>query len=99
MSLAISPDKAAIDSFCMRNHIVKLAFFGSVLRNDFRPDSDVDVLVEFAPGHTPTLFEIIGMEEELSGILGRKADVRTPHELSELFRDDVMNSAVIEYAA
>lgn len=88
-----------IVTFCRRHHIRKMALFGSVLRADFRPDSDVDVLVEFETGHTPGYFRLAGMESELSQILaGRKADLRTPEDLSRYFRSDVMASAETIYA-
>ena len=88
-----------IAEFCRRHHIRKLAFFGSVLRSDFRPDSDVDVLVEFEPGHVPGLFQLAGLERELSGLLGnRKVDLRTPQDLSHYFRDEVLASAELQYA-
>ncbi len=88
-----------IATFCRRHHIRKFAFFGSVLRADFRPDSDVDVLVEFEPGHTPGFLRLATMELELSQILaGRKADVRTPEDLSRYFRNDVLASAETIYA-
>jgi predicted nucleotidyltransferase len=67
--LHIQIDRDAIAAFCQRHHIRKLAFFGSVLRDDFRPDSDVDVLVEFEPEHIPGLLRIAGMELELSALL------------------------------
>ena len=91
------PHKEVAD-FCKKHHIRKLAFFGSVLRDDFRPDSDVDVLVEFEEGHVPGLIRLAGMEIELSGILGRKADMNTPNCLSRYFRDEVIASAAVEYA-
>ena len=78
--------RAAIAEFCRRHHIRHLAFFGSVLRHDFRADSDVDVLVEFEPGHTPGL-AFFEMEDELSRILGRAVDLNTRGFLSPLFRD------------
>ena len=84
--------------FCHRNHIRRLSFFGSVLRDDFRPDSDVDVLVEFEPGHTVGLIRLAAMELELSDLLGRKVDLRTPAELSRYFRQAVLDSAVVQYA-
>lgn len=84
--------------FCKRNHITKLAFFGSVLRKDFRPDSDIDVLVEFEPGHVPG-FAFFGMQEELSEILGSKVDLHTPASLSQYFRDQVVKEAQVRYAA
>lgn len=87
-----------IEEFCKRHHIRRLSLFGSVLRSDFRPDSDVDVLVEFAPDQVPGL-AFFGMEEELSAILGRKVDLNTPGFLSGYFRDEVMNSAEEWYVA
>jgi len=87
-----------IVEFCRRNHIQKLSFFGSVLRGDFGPDSDVDVLVEFLPSMGPGLIGLSHMELELSETLGRKIDLRTPNELSRYFRDEVVSSALVEYA-
>ena len=84
--------------FCKRNHIRKLSLFGSVLRRDFGPDSDVDLLVEFAPDHVPGLIRLAGMEIELSEIIGRKVDLRTPQDLSRYFRQEVLDSAVVQYA-
>ena len=81
-----------IVDFCRRHHIRRLALFGSVLRDDFTPDSDVDVLVEFDEGHTPG-FAYFTMQEELSDILGRRADLKTPSELSKYFRDEVLAEA------
>jgi len=78
--------------FCRRHHICRLALFGSVLRDDFTPDSDVDVLVEFEEGKTPG-FAYFTMQEELSDILGRRADLKTPNELSKYFRDEVLAEA------
>ena len=72
--------------------------FGSALRDDFKPDSDVDMLVEFYPDHIPGLITLAGMEIELSGILGRKVDLRTAQDLSPYFRQEVVESAVIQYA-
>ena len=85
-----------IAAFCRRHHIRKLALFGSVLRDDFRPDSDVDVLVEFEPGHVPG-FAFFGMQEELSQLLGRRVDLNTPKFLSRYFRDRVLRQAVVQY--
>jgi len=89
----------AIDAFCRRHRIRRLSLFGSVLRDDFGPASDVDFLVEFEHGHVPSLFGIAGMEEELSGLIGRKADLRTQEDLSRYFRDEVRRSAEIQYAS
>ena len=77
-----------IAKFCKDNHIAKLSLFGSVLRDDFRMDSDIDFLVEFEPGRAPGLINYCRMERELSEILGyRNIDLRTPQELSKYFRD------------
>jgi predicted nucleotidyltransferase len=84
---------------CQRNHIRKLSLFGSILRDDFGPDSDIDILVEFEPGHTPGLFGIAGMEIELSEMIGRKADLRTLDDVSRYFRDAVVREAQVQYAA
>ncbi|MEW6658561.1 MAG: nucleotidyltransferase family protein [Thermodesulfobacteriota bacterium] len=86
-----------IAEFCRRYHIKKLAVFGSVLRPDFRADSDIDVLVEFDPDHIPGL-SFFTMEDELSAILGRKVDLNTPQCLSRYFRDKVLQEAVVQYA-
>jgi predicted nucleotidyltransferase len=99
MSVAIPVDREAIADFCRRRHIRRLAFFGSVLREDFRADSDVDVLVEFEPGARVGLIRLAGMERELSAVLGRKADIRTPGDLSRYFRDDVIRSAEVLFPA
>ena len=94
----IAVDDKTIAAYCRRHHIVKLSFFGSVLRDNFRPDSDVDVLVEFDRQHIPTLLEVAAMESELSQLLGRKADLRTPEDLSQYFRDEVVATAKVQYA-
>jgi hypothetical protein len=91
--------KDRIADFCHRHHIRKLSFFGSVLRDDFGPDSDIDVLVEFVPGQGPGFLGLARMERELAEILGgRKVDLRTPFELSRYFRDRVVAQALVEYA-
>ena len=91
--------KDLIAAFCRRHHIRRLSFFGSILREDFRGDSDVDVLVEFEPGREVGLFRLAAMERELSELLGgRKADIRTPEDLSRYFRSKVMNIAEVQYA-
>lgn len=94
--LKVPKDKIA--EFCRRHYICKLAFFGSVLRPDFGPNSDVDVLVEFEPGHVPGL-AFFSMENELSEILGRKVDLNTPQFLSRYFREEVLAEAQVQYAA
>lgn len=96
MSTRITIDRQRIADFCRRHHIRKFALFGSVLRADFRPDSDVDVVVEFEPGHAPG-WEFFDMEAELSQILGRKADLNTPGFLSRFFRQRVLTEAETQY--
>ena len=89
----------AVAAFCLRHHIIRLSLFGSVLRADFRPDSDVDVLVEFEPGHVPGL-RFISIERELSQILGgRRVDMVTPKILNPRIRDQVLGSAQSLYVA
>lgn len=92
-------DSSSIEEYCRRNHICKLAFFGSLLRNDFGPESDVDVLVEFEPDVRLGLLGMAALESELSEIIGRKADLRTAQDLSRYFRDDVLAEAEVQYAA
>jgi uncharacterized protein len=86
----------SIKDFCRKNHIRKLSFFGSVLRSDFSPTSDIDVLVEFEPGHTPGL-GFFSMEAELSQILGRKVDLQTPGFLGKEIYQRVLTEAVLAY--
>jgi len=94
--IEISPAKLA--EFCRRHHIRRLAFFGSILRDDFRPDSDVDVLVEFEPGRVVGL-RIIAMEEELSRMLGgHRVDMVSEKYLNRRLRDRVLASAEVQYA-
>ena len=98
MSVRIPIDRQRIAEFCRRHHIQKLSAFGSVLRDDFRPDSDVDVLAEFEPGYPIGLLRLAGMELELSALLGRRVDLRTPAELSRYFRQEVLRVAEVQYA-
>jgi len=88
----ISIPEEALADFCRRNHIARCALFGSVLREDFRADSDVDVLVEYMPGHIPG-FAFVTHEDELSAVLGRKVDLNTPNSLSRHFRERVLAEA------
>jgi len=89
-------DKEEIAEFCRRNHIRRLSFFGSVVRDDFGPKSDVDVLVEFEPGKTPG-WRFFGMQDELSQLIGRKVDLNTSGFLSDYFRDKVLREAISVY--
>lgn len=92
-------DQEQIASFCRSRHIRRLAVFGSALRSDFRPDSDIDLLVEFEPEHIPGLFGLARMERELSAMLGGwKVDLRTPEDLSRYFRRQVLEEAEVQYA-
>jgi len=95
LSQKIPNDKLA--EFCKRNHIRKLSVFGSAVRGQLGPNSDIDLLVEFEENHTPGLFSIVAMEIELAEMLGRKIDMRTPEDLSQYFRDEVMQNAELQY--
>lgn len=95
-TVPIDIPKTAIIKFCQRYSIRKLSLFGSVLRDDFTDQSDVDVLVEFLPQKTPGL-AIVTMADELSHLLGRVVDLRTPAELSRYFRYQVLQEAVVVY--
>ena len=91
--------KNLIEEFCRKHHIKKLSIFGSYLREDFGPESDIDFLAEFDSEHIPGLLRIAGMERELSELLGgRKVDLRTAQDLSRYFRDQVVASAEVQYA-
>ena len=95
----IDLDNKRIAEFCRKNRIRKLALFGSVLRVDFRPDSDVDVLVEFEPGRGPGFLRLFEMEEELSRLLGgRKIDIVTEKFLNSRIRDRILAEAETQYA-
>jgi len=85
-----------IAEFCRRNHVRKLALFGSVLRDDFSQESDVDVVVEYESGHVPGL-AFITHQEELSQILGRNVDLNTPQFISRYFREEVLREAEVVY--
>ena len=82
-----------IEAFCRRHPIRKLSLFGSVLRDDFTEQSDVDFLVELEPGSSMGLFRFLRMQHELEDMLGRKADLRTAHDLHPRFRDRVLREA------
>jgi predicted nucleotidyltransferase len=99
MNEKLTIDKDGIAAFCRRHHIVRLAIFGSALRDDFRPDSDIDVLVDFEPGRVPGFFRLSDIQEELSELFaGREVDLRTPQDLSRYFRDEVVAQAEVQYA-
>jgi predicted nucleotidyltransferase len=95
----IEVPSARIAELCRKNSIRRLAFFGSILRDDFGPESDIDLLVEFEPGKTPGFFGLARMEREFSALFdGRKVDLRTPGDLSRYFRDEVIRTAEVQYA-
>jgi len=97
MRVKIEVPTEEIATFCRRNHIRRLAFFGSVLRDDFTPESDVDVLVEFEPSARVGLITLAGMEIELTRLLGRKAEMHTVKGLNPHFRDAVLEQAEVQY--
>ncbi len=90
--------RSLIEDFCRRHHICRLALFGSVLRDDFHLESDVDVLVEFEPGHMPGL-SFFAMQRELGELLGRRVDLNTLGDLSPYFRQEVQREAEVLYDA
>ncbi|MEX0643730.1 MAG: nucleotidyltransferase domain-containing protein [Parvularculaceae bacterium] len=100
MPSTLFSDRAALAAICRQHGIVRLSLFGSRLRGKARPDSDVDLLVEFAPGRTPGFIALAGIEAELSALLGgRRADLRTAQDLGRHFREEVVRTAAVQYAA
>ncbi len=96
-TIPVTLPREEIEQFCLRNHIRKLSLFGSILTDRFRPESDIDVLVEFEPESKVGLFDMAGMELELTEKLGRKVDLRTAGDLSRYFRDEVVATAALQY--
>lgn len=100
MSTHLAYDHALLGELCRRHSIRRLSLFGSILKGAERPDSDVDLLVEFEPGSEPGLLALAGIEAELSALLGgRRVDLRTPQDLSRHFRDEIVRTAAVQYAA
>jgi predicted nucleotidyltransferase len=99
LTAGIAVDDEVLADFCSTHGIRHLGLFGSALRGEVRPDSDVDLLVEFEPRRTPGLLGIAQLELELSGLIGRSVDLRTSGDLSRHFRDEVVNNARTLYAA
>jgi predicted nucleotidyltransferase len=97
MKAKIEIPKETLADFCRRNRIRRLAFFGSVLRDDFTSESDVDMLVEFEPGTRIGLIGLAGVENEMSRLVGRKVDLNTAGCLSPYFRDEVLKDAEVAY--
>jgi len=99
MPARIAVDSSSLSEFCRRYHILKLALFGSVLRADFRPDSDVDVLVEFDPSHRPGMVRFHEIEQELSNLhAGHRVDLVSPRFLNHRIRDQVLAEAEVQFA-
>lgn len=99
MNAHLSIPKTELAAFCQQHGIKRLAVFGSALRDDFGPDSDIDLLVEFEPNRVPGLLDIAGMEMSLSELFsGRKVDLRTAEDLSPYFRQEVLDRAEVQYA-
>jgi len=99
MSMGISVDQKALKDFCVRHHIKSLAFFGSVLREDFRPESDVDVLVQFEEGHVPGFIRLASIEIELSSLFGgRRPDMITMKALHPRLREEILTRSKVAYA-
>ena len=98
MTQPLFPNATALDALCRRHRIRRLSLFGSMLHGTARPDSDVDLLVEFEPDARPSLFDLAEIEEELSFLLnGRRVDLRTAEDLSRYFRDEVVTTAQVQY--
>ena len=98
MNEAVSVPEDKLAQFCRRHNIERLSIFGSVLHGDFGPGSDLDILVEFLPGHTPGFFRFFEIQQQLSKIFdGRKVDLQTPQDLSRYFRDKVLEEAQVKY--
>jgi predicted nucleotidyltransferase len=99
MPAQIQLDPEFVAEFCKRNHVQRLSLFGSVLTDRFRPESDLDVLIEFEPDATPGLFSVARMQFEIEAVVRRPVDLRTPKDLSRYFRDEVLRSAEVLYSA
>lgn len=97
MELPINIPHTELESFCKRYHILRLSLFGSVLREDFGPESDIDVLVEFEPGTRVGYFTLVTIQNELAELLGREVDLLTPGALNPRFRREVMAGAEVVY--
>lgn len=95
--IPIHLDKKKINNFCKKYHIAFLALFGSILTSNFKDSSDVDFLVKFEENHSPSLFDLVDIESELGSIVGRQVDLRTPNEISQFFRDEVLAQAKVIY--
>jgi predicted nucleotidyltransferase len=97
--LAFNLPQAELAAFCRRHNVAKLSLFGSALRNDFGPESDIDLLIEFQSHAAPSLLDLGGMQQELCDLLGRQVDLKTPEFLSPFIRERVQREARLQYAA
>jgi predicted nucleotidyltransferase len=93
----IKISKAWLENFCIEHHITKMSLFGSVISDHFTLTSDVDVLVEFDPRHIPSLFSFVEMRDLLSEHFGREVDLKTPEDISKLFRNEVIEQSYLIY--
>jgi len=98
MSAHIQLDPEFVAEFCKRHHVQRFSLFGSVLTDRFRPESDVDFLIEFEPEDTPGFFALARMQFELEAVVGKPVDLRTPRDLSRHFREEVLRSAEVQYS-
>ena len=99
MSSHIQLDPEFVAEFCQRHRVQRLSLFGSVLTDRFRPESDIDFLIEFEPEDTPGFFALARMQFELEAVVGKPVDLRTPKDLSRHFREEVLRSAEVQYSA
>ena len=99
MAAEVEVAEQDIAAFCRRWKITELLLFGSAARGELRPDSDIDLLVEFEPDATPSLLDMARIEAELSSLLGRQVDLRTAEDLSRYFRDEVVRNAEVQYVS
>ncbi|MDX2032509.1 MAG: nucleotidyltransferase family protein [Blastocatellia bacterium] len=103
MNARITVPLEKLDAFCRRWQVVELSLFGSILREDFRPDSDIDVLVSFQPGSPHTLFDMVRMKDELTILFGRKVDLVSRRGIessrNHIRKNEILNSAEVLYAA
>lgn len=97
MEPKIKIPKDWLEKFCVENHIIKMAFFGSVISDHFTPNSDIDILVEFDPKYVPGLFGFVEMRNSLSEHFRREVDLRTPEDISNLFRNEVIEQSYLIY--
>ena len=89
--------KDGLEEFCCKHNIKKLSLFGSALRDELKPNSDIDILVEFENGKTPGLMGFCHIQNQLTDLIGREVELHTPNDLSRYFRDEVIENAMVQY--